>query len=116
MSTSLEFKKIFPCKKKGWVMIMCPHEFDVALCSITVKNAALSFPLIGHLYCRIMLCLSSQNCFSQLFMQWKYLCLSAYTESILGVPVFKSHDYVFAILYKSRNSQQKHLEHSFYGK
>ena len=30
------------------VMIMCPHEFDRALCSIRIKNAALSFSLVGH--------------------------------------------------------------------
>ena len=27
-------------------MIMCPREFDVALCSIIVNNAALSFSLL----------------------------------------------------------------------
>ena len=27
---------------------MCPHVFDVALCSITVKNAAHSLSLAGH--------------------------------------------------------------------
>ena len=25
------------------VIIMCPHEFDVALCGITVKNVTLRF-------------------------------------------------------------------------
>ena len=30
------------------VMLMCPHEFDVAPCGITVKNAALSLSLVGH--------------------------------------------------------------------
>ena len=28
-------------------------EFDVALCHITVKNAALSFSLAGHPCCRM---------------------------------------------------------------
>ena len=27
---------------------MCPHEFDVDICSITEKNAALSFSLVGQ--------------------------------------------------------------------
>ena len=31
-------------------MIICPHELDVPLCSITVGNAALSFSLVGHLW------------------------------------------------------------------
>ena len=30
------------------VMLMCPHEFDVALCDVTVKNEALSFSWIGN--------------------------------------------------------------------
>ena len=29
-------------------ILMCPHDFDVALCYIVVKNVALSFSLIGH--------------------------------------------------------------------
>ena len=31
------------------VMLMRPHESDVALCDVTVKNEALSFSLAGHL-------------------------------------------------------------------
>ena len=34
--------------KDGGVMLMCPHEFDVALFDVTVDNAALSLSLIGH--------------------------------------------------------------------
>ena len=30
------------------VMHMCSYEFDVALCSIRVKNVALSFLLVQH--------------------------------------------------------------------
>ena len=30
------------------MMLMCPHEFDVTLCDVTVKNLALSFSLVGH--------------------------------------------------------------------
>ena len=30
------------------VMLMSPHEFDVALCDVTVKNVAFSFSLAGH--------------------------------------------------------------------
>ena len=30
------------------VMLMCSHEFDVALCDFTVKNVVLSLSLIGH--------------------------------------------------------------------
>ena len=30
------------------VMLMCPHEFGVALCGITLKDAALSLSLVGH--------------------------------------------------------------------
>ena len=29
---------------------MCPHEFDVALCDVTVNNVALSLSLVGHPY------------------------------------------------------------------
>ena len=27
---------------------MCSHEFDVALCDVTVKNVALILSLVGH--------------------------------------------------------------------
>ena len=58
MSASLEFEKTCPCIRKIGVMLMCPYEFDVALCSITVKNVALSFLLVDRrcstLYCRII--------------------------------------------------------------
>ena len=30
------------------MMLMCPHEFNVALCDVTVNNAALSLSLVGH--------------------------------------------------------------------
>ena len=30
------------------IMLLCPHEFDVALCGITLMNAALSFSLVGN--------------------------------------------------------------------
>ena len=30
------------------VILMCPNEFDVALCIITLKNADLSTSLVGH--------------------------------------------------------------------
>ena len=33
---------------KDGVILRCPHEYDVALCSITVKNVALSLLLFGH--------------------------------------------------------------------
>ena len=29
-------------------MLICPHEFDVALCGIIVKNVALSLSLVGR--------------------------------------------------------------------
>ena len=32
----------------GGEMPMCPHYFDMALCGITTKNAALSFSLVGQ--------------------------------------------------------------------
>ena len=31
-------------------MLMCPHELDMALCGITLKNAAFSLSLSGHPY------------------------------------------------------------------
>ena len=34
------------------VMIICPHEFDVALCNVKVMNVALSLSLVGHPWCR----------------------------------------------------------------
>ena len=30
------------------MILLCPHELDVALRGITVQNAALSFSLVGH--------------------------------------------------------------------
>ena len=49
MSTSLKLiKDITAQEKRTGVMLVCPHEFDVALCFITVENAALSFSLVGH--------------------------------------------------------------------
>ena len=30
------------------VMLMYPHEINVALCDVTEKNVALSFSLVGH--------------------------------------------------------------------
>ena len=30
------------------MMLMFPHEFDVALCDVTVNNAVLSFSLVGQ--------------------------------------------------------------------
>ena len=30
------------------VIFMFPHEFDVALCDVTVNNAALSPSMVGH--------------------------------------------------------------------
>ena len=36
------------------VMLMFPHEFDVALCDVTVKNAAPIFSLVGHPCSRLM--------------------------------------------------------------
>ena len=30
------------------VILLCPHEFDVALCGITVRNAARSLSLVSH--------------------------------------------------------------------
>ena len=30
------------------IMLMCPHEFDVALCDVTVNYAALRLSLIGY--------------------------------------------------------------------
>ena len=54
MFTSLEFNKIFSCEwKRMDVMLMCPHEFHVALCDVTVKNVALSLSLAGHPCCRL---------------------------------------------------------------
>lgn len=30
------------------VMLVCPHDFDVALSNVIVKNIALSFSLVGQ--------------------------------------------------------------------
>ena len=34
-------------KYRGGI-IMCPHDFDMDICGITLKNVALSFSLVGH--------------------------------------------------------------------
>ena len=50
MSASFVFKKILTYKRIGLgVMLMCSYGFDVALCCMTVKNAALSFSQVGYL-------------------------------------------------------------------
>ena len=30
------------------MMVGYPHLFDVSLCGVTVKNVALTLPLVGH--------------------------------------------------------------------
>ena len=30
------------------VILLCPHEFDVAVCDVTANNVALSFSLVGY--------------------------------------------------------------------
>jgi len=36
------------------VMLVCPREFDVALCGITEENAALGFSLLGFHWLRTL--------------------------------------------------------------
>ena len=47
--TSLEFNRMYLCERKvwGWCSYI-PTSFFVALCDITVENAALSLSLVGH--------------------------------------------------------------------
>ena len=44
----LNLERYFCIRERMGVMIICPHEFDMALCNITVKSAALSLLLVGH--------------------------------------------------------------------
>ena len=44
----LNVKRYSRFEDKMRAILMCPHQLDVALCSITVKNGALNFSLVGH--------------------------------------------------------------------
>ena len=48
MFTALEFSEIFSCERRVWGDGHMSHEFNVALCGITVQNAALNLSLVGH--------------------------------------------------------------------
>lgn len=54
-------------------MLMCLHEYDVGLCYITPKNAALSFIMVGHPCSRYTKrCITSNN---QLLPEFKWATL-----------------------------------------
>ena len=49
MFTTLKFSEMFSCERRIGGDIYAFYEFDVALCGITLENAALSLSLFGHL-------------------------------------------------------------------